>query len=111
MSPSARFRRTSPVAEPPGEGLLTEATAVARPGSRELVVMPPKPTFAPTNGDLETRHPNSGISICREWKVQRLSYQHVVNLTCWRELGGAETPEPAGRMPIRRSVSLALGYL
>ena len=27
-----RNRRTSPVAEPPGEGLLSEAIAVARPG-------------------------------------------------------------------------------
>ena len=37
---NGRYRRTSPVAEPPGEGLLTEATAVARPGARELVIMP-----------------------------------------------------------------------
>src|SRR5215469_398657 len=39
-SADGRNRRTSPVAEPLGEGLLTEATAVARPGTRELVFLP-----------------------------------------------------------------------
>src|SRR5215472_8780356 len=38
-SADGRNRRTSPVAEPLGEGLLTEATAVARPGTRELVFL------------------------------------------------------------------------
>src|SRR5215831_19810674 len=34
-----RYRRTSPVAGRPAEGLLTEPRAVARPGARELVIM------------------------------------------------------------------------
>jgi hypothetical protein len=35
-----RYRRTSPVAGRPAEGLPTEPRAVARPGARELVFMP-----------------------------------------------------------------------
>jgi hypothetical protein len=36
-------RRTSPVAGRPAEGLLTQPTAVARPGARELVFMSSRP--------------------------------------------------------------------
>src|SRR5262249_35506874 len=53
------LRRTSPVAGRPGEGLLTEPTAVARPGARELVIMsrsgPPSETSLPWEG-LQTGH-------------------------------------------------------
>src|SRR2546423_12903003 len=38
--PNGWLRRISPIAGRPGEGLLTELAAVARPGAREQVVMP-----------------------------------------------------------------------
>ena len=37
---NGRFRRVSPVAVRPGEGLLTEPTPAVRPWSRERVFMP-----------------------------------------------------------------------
>jgi hypothetical protein len=42
-STNGRLRRTSPVAGRPAEGLLTEPTAVARPGARELIFMSSRP--------------------------------------------------------------------
>jgi len=41
----------------------------------------PKPTLRQLAGDPESSHPNSAMSICRDWKLQPLSHQQVMNLT------------------------------
>src|SRR5262249_4570156 len=50
------FRRTSPVAGRAREGLLTEPIAVARPGARELVLMPRCSHCSADSRYVETGH-------------------------------------------------------
>jgi hypothetical protein len=49
-------------------------------GDRLSHGLAPKPTFAPA-GHPESSHPNSAMSICRDWKLQPPSHQQIMNLT------------------------------
>ena len=85
---NGRNRRTSPFAETSGEGLLSEATAVARPGLGNWPSCPPEQLFTSPPEDPLSRV-RSGRSCGFDERTARFPKDIEIDLalSCMRQIG------------------------